>query len=269
MIITSRDNPAVRLTRRLLNEASQRRAQGLFVIEGIRLCCDAVISGVKIKTVLYTSQARKNYAPDIAVLSDTGAQMAEISPELSKLIADTQTPQGVFCICELLDNDMSLDTIIDNKNPITGYLAMENIRDPANMGAIIRTAEALGIDCLFISDGCCDIYNPKVLRGSMGGVFRLPIIAAGNMASAIKRLTDSGIDCYACVADRHADLIQNAGLKPGSVCVIGNEGSGLTCETAVACSKRITIPMAGRAQSLNAAMAAGIVIWEMTKGLRG
>lgn len=269
MVITSRDNRIVRSVKRLLDHASERRAEGLFAIEGVRLCVDAANSGVKIKTVLYTADAQKNYAPAVALLNDTGAGAFQISPEISKYIADTRTPQGVFCICELLDNGMCLDTIVNKSNFAAGYLALENLRDPANMGAVIRTAEALGIDGLLISEGCCDIYNPKVLRGSMGGVFRIPILKTEDMPSSIKRLSGSGINCYACVADRDAVSIQSAGLEPGSVCVIGNEGDGLTGHTVAACSRRITIPMAGRAQSLNAAMAAGIVMWEMTKSLRG
>lgn len=264
MVVTSRQNGNVRKIKRLISDAGLRQKEGLFVIEGIRLCIDAALSGVKIQTMLYTEQA----APKLGVLRESVAQMIEISPLVSKDISETTTPQGVFCICKLLDNHIGLDTILNNPNLKTGCLALENIRDPANMGAIIRTAEAFGIDRLLISDGCCDIYNPKVLRGSMGGVFRLSIVSVGDMTLAVKRLISSGIECFACVAGQDAELLQNA-LKPGCVCVIGNEGNGLKPETAAACSKCITIPMAGRAESLNAAMAAGIVMWEISKSLRG
>ncbi|MDD2361580.1 MAG: RNA methyltransferase [Oscillospiraceae bacterium] len=263
MKITSRDNHLVRQVKRLLSDASARRSEGFFVIEGARLCYDAALSGVKIKTLLYTAAAEENYPDRLEILRNSAAEIYEISSALSGVIGDTSTPQGVFCICELLDNRTGLDKIEYVVTPKTGYLGLENLQDPANMGAIIRTAEAFGIDGLLLSDGCCDIYNPKVLRGSMGGVFRLPIIDAGSMADTVQRLKSAGMRCYACVTDREALSIRQGGLK-GGVCIIGNEGSGLREETIAACSGRITIPMAGNAESLNAAMAAGIVMWEMT-----
>ncbi|MDD4546007.1 MAG: RNA methyltransferase [Oscillospiraceae bacterium] len=262
-MITSRDNHLIRQVKRLLNDASARRSEGLFAIEGARLCHDAVLSGVKITTLLYTSTAQESYPNQLAILQGWAAESYEISPALSRAIGDTSTPQGVFCICELLDNRKGLDTIEYIATPKAGYLGIENLQDPANMGAIIRTAEAFGMDGLLLSDGCCDIYNPKVLRGSMGGVFRLPIINVGNMATMVQKLESAGIGCFACVTDCDAVPIRRGGLKAG-VCIIGNEGNGLRQDTIDACSGRITIPMAGNAESLNAAMAAGIVMWEMT-----
>lgn len=268
MMITSRDNPVIRLMKRLLNDAAARREQGLFAIEGARLCQDAAESGVVVRTVLYTATAQKNYAASLRALQSTGAELVEISDALSGLIADTANPQGVFCLCEFLDNRAGLDTIRKSPSVKTGYLALENVQDPSNMGTVIRTAEALGLDGLLLSDGCCDRYNPKVLRGSMGGVFRLPMITVGNMTDAVRQWRDRGLDCFACVVEADAVPITRAGLSRGCICVIGNEGSGLRPETAAACTKRVTIPMAGRAESLNAAMAAGIVLWEMAKAAK-
>ena len=133
------------------------------------------------------------------------------------------------------------------------------------MGTVIRTAEALGIDGLLLSDGCCDIYNPKVLRASMGGVFRLPLMRVGDMAQAVETLQEKGLTAYACVVDATATPITEAGMGKGSVTIIGNEGNGLRAETIAACKHSVTIPMAGRAESLNASMAAGIILWEMCR----
>ena len=176
------------------------------------------------------------------------------------------TPQGVFCVCELLDNLSGLDKIEDIKNAGLGFLALENLQDPANMGAIIRTAEALGMDGILLSDGCCDVYNPKVLRGSMGGVFRLPLINVGDERGG--RKTCFRGDCMLCLRYRQGcGSSARSGVFKGSVCVIGNEGSGLKSQTVSACTGKITIPMGGRAESLNAAMAAGIVMWEMARAV--
>lgn len=266
-MITSRDNQFVRQVKRLLSDSGARRAEGLFAIEGARLCEDAALSGVKIRTLLYTPEAQVVYASRISVLKEYCDEYYEISASLSKRIGDTLTPQGVFCVCELLDNLSGLDKIEDIKNAGLGFLALENLQDPANMGAIIRTAEALGMDGILLSDGCCDVYNPKVLRGSMGGVFRLPLINVGEMSAAVGRLASEGIACFACVIDKDAVPLPEAGFSRGSVCVIGNEGSGLKSQTVSACTGKITIPMGGRAESLNAAMAAGIVMWEMARAV--
>jgi TrmH family RNA methyltransferase len=267
-MITSRNNQFVRQVKRLLSDSGARRTERLFAIEGARLCADAALSGVKIQTLLYTAEAKTAYPSQLSTLKECSGECYAISPSLSKFIGDTTTPQGVFCICDLLDNRNGLDKIVDNKNSSTGFLALENIQDPANMGTIIRTAEALGLSGLILSDGCCDIYNPKVLRGSMGGVFRLPFYFVGNMTQAVKNLVDMGITCLATVVDTQAVPLNKAELSPGCICLIGNEGSGLQHKTIDACSGKITIPMAGRAESLNAAMAAGIIMWEMAKALK-
>ena len=134
------------------------------------------------------------------------------------------------------------------------------------MGTIIRTAEALGLDGILLSDGCCDVYNPKVLRASMGGVFRMPLMRVGDMAQTVTDLQERGLNAFACVVDATATSITEVGMGNGSVALIGNEGNGLRAETVAVCKHRVTIPMAGRAESLNASMAAGIVLWEMCRG---
>lgn len=112
-------------------------------------------------------------------------------------------------------------------NRMGKYMALEDMQDPANLGAVVRTAEALGVDGLLLSDGCCDVTNPKVLRGSMGGVFRLPLYPAGNMADAVASLQKEGMTAWACVVSPEATPVHRAALGPGSICVIGNEGGGL------------------------------------------
>ena len=161
-----------------------------------------------------------------------------------------------------------LDTIETDCLPLSGeqcYLALEDLQDPGNLGTVVRTAEALGFGGLILSAGCCDLYNPKVLRGSMGGVFRLPAYITADMVTTVGRLRTKGFRCFACVPDEDALPVQTAPFGPGSICLIGNEGNGLRPETVAACGERLTIPMAGRAESLNASMAAGIVLWEMAR----
>lgn len=261
MPVTSKDNQWVKEWRILCGDAKRRRESGLFAIEGARLCGDALASGVPVRAVLYTAAARQTYGAVVESLLAAAEHAVEISPELARQMGDTTNPQGVFCLAKTLDNLRSLDKI-----DIMGYYgALEDMQDPGNLGTVIRTAEALGLSGLLLSDGCCDIYNPKVLRASMGGVFRLPLLRCGGMAQTVAALQQKGMTAFACVVDRDATPITAVTMAPGSIAVIGNEGNGLRTETVEACAGRVTIPMAGRAESLNASMAAGLVLWEMTR----
>ena len=262
MMVTSKENQWVKEWRRLNDSAKYRRESGLFAIEGARLCYDALRSGVTLHAVLYTPSALAAYGNVVEPLFAAAETAIEISPELSRYMGDTLNPQGVFCIAKMLDNSLIMNKI----NIIGTYSALEDIQDPGNMGTIIRTAEALGLDGLFLSDGCCDIYNPKVLRASMGGVFRMPLMRVGDMAQTVVSLQEKGLTAFACVVDATATPITEVSMGSGSVALIGNEGNGLRTETVAACKSRVTIPMAGRAESLNASMAAGIILWEMCRG---
>ncbi len=261
MTVTSKDNRLVKEWRALCRDARARRESGCFAIEGARLCGDALASGVTVETVLYTADARQTYASVVEGLLAAAGQAVEITDTLARYMADTASPQGVFCVVKHLDNLLSFDTI----NNMGRYGVLENIQDPGNLGTVIRTAEALGLDGLILSAGCCDAYNPKVLRGSMGGVFRLPLWHTDDLPAAISALQQRGMTAYACVVDADAESVTAVPFGPGSLCVIGNEGNGLTADTVAACARRVTIRMAGRAESLNASMAAGIVMWEMTQ----
>ena len=261
MDITSRDNRLVKETRRLLADAKFRRESGLFAVEGARLCGDAALSGVKIRYAMYTARAAAQYTEQMAAVEKAAAALYEIPDDLARYMGDTASPQGVFCVCAALDNYCPYDTMKDARY----LLALEDIQDPANLGSVIRTAEALGMDGLLLSAGCCDVYNPKVLRGSMGGVFRLSLYAVPRFEEAVPVLQAAGRRCLACVPDADACPVPDAHLCPEDICFIGNEGNGLHPSTIRACGEKITIPMRGRAESLNAAMAAGLVMWELMR----
>lgn len=261
MDITSRDNRFIREYRRLLTDGKYRRKSGRFALEGARLCEDAVRSGVAVEVVLFTDRAREQYPGQTAAVCAASSAAFEISDTLAAYLSDTPSPQGLFCIGII---SMCADSSVPIS--VTGrYAALEAIQDPGNLGTMIRTAEALGLDGLLLSDGCCDPYNPKVLRSSMGGVFRLPLYEAGDLSATLRDLSAKGFRSLACVVDADACPVQRAVFGPGAVAVIGNEGNGLTAATVAVCDDRITIPMIGRAESLNASMAAGIVFWEMMR----
>ena len=142
---------------------------------------------------------------------------------------------------------------------------LEDIQDPSNLGTVLRTAEALGIGGVILTRGCCDVYSPKVLRGSMGAVFRLPMALVETMPPAVNALEHKGFVAMAAVPDREAEPITHVRFSSPSIVLVGNEGNGLKPETIRACQRRVTIPMLGRAESLNASVAASLLMWEMMR----
>lgn len=141
---------------------------------------------------------------------------------------------------------------------------MENIQTPDNLGAAARTAEALGLDGIIVSGGC-DIYNPKALRAAMGSLLRLEVFSVPDLPSFIEKCNVNGMNTYAAVPDNTALPVTQIDKSKGIVCVVGNEGNGLTGKTISSCSSKVTIPMKGRAESLNAAAAACMIMWEMVR----
>lgn len=183
-----------------------------------------------------------------------------VSEEVSEKLSDTKNPQGVFCICKMLDKNTNIGKIKYNGK----YIALENVSNPSNFGAVVRTAEAVGLDGVIVSGGC-DIYNPKSQRAAMGSLFRLNIVEVDDLPDFLKSLAENGMSVYAGVPDSDAEKITEVDMKNGVVTIIGNEGNGISDATKQASTKLVTIPMQGRAESLNAAAAASIMIWEMMR----
>lgn len=183
-----------------------------------------------------------------------------ITEEISRRLGDTQSPQGIFCICEVLDKRPGDDTIEKNGS----YIALENIQDPSNLGAVARTAEALGLSGLIVSGGC-DLYSPKAQRAAMGSLLRVPVLRMDSMEAALHACRAQGMRLFASTPRVDALSVAEAGLGPRTVCVVGNEGAGVTRETMALCDALVTIPMRGRAESLNASAAAAILMWEMMR----
>lgn len=259
--ITSRENAMIKHISALMLSSRERREQRLFVAEGERLCGDAAKSGAEIVRAFFTDSACKKYPQVCEQLQSKAQSSVLISEELAQKIADTKTPQGVFCICRMLDK--SADLVHINKNG--RFVVLENLQDPSNLGAVFRSAEAFGLDGVILAGNCCDVYAPKAVRAGMGAIFRLPFFLAPSGVEAARLLSENGIRTAAAVVGRTALPPAHARLGAGCAVFIGNEGNGLTQECIQACRTLVTIPMEGRAESLNAAVAAGILIWEMVR----
>lgn len=258
--LTAKNNEKIKQAVAVRDSAKVRRESGLFFLEGSRLCSDAVQSKIGIYRAFFTLSAIKKYHDGYAAVSAAADEVYEISDELASKLSDTKNPQGIFCLCRVSGgiNDEEINS--DGK-----YLLLENVQDPSNLGAISRTAEALGINGLIVCGGC-DIYNPKALRASMGSALRLCVINRENAADVIGEANSKGMLTIASTPQSSATPIMQVDMSGGMVCVVGNEGNGVSDELMNICRTQVTIPMGGRAESLNAATAAAILIWEMVRG---
>lgn len=258
--ITSRNNEKIKNAAKICADSSYRKKTGMFFLEGLRLCCDAAENGMKPETVFVTEAAIEKNEKELEVLLTSGKETFVITDEIADKLSDTKNTQGVFCVCKTLDKFANIDKI--NNNGI--YIAMENVQTPDNLGAAARTAEALGLDGMIVSGGC-DIHNPKALRASMGSLLRLDVFSVANLPSFLEKCNSDGMNTYAAVPDSKALPVTEIDKSKGMICVVGNEGNGLTEKTISSCSSTITIPMKGRAESLNAAAAACMIMWEMVR----
>lgn len=258
--ITSRQNPLVKAAAQLAASAQARREQGLFLCEGARLCEDCARSGVWIETCFFTQEAGQKYAGYLAAVLKAAREAYQVEGHVAQLLSTTKSPQGIFCVCKSPAAHALGCTL---GGPV---LVLENLQDPGNLGTILRTAEALGVGQVSLLGDCCDPYSPKVLRASMGAVFRLSLAAEASAGQLVQALRGQGYRLHGAVPDRAAHPVTEMDFTKGAHALfIGNEGTGLTKETIALCDGLVTIPMAGRAESLNAAAAATILLWELQR----
>lgn len=255
--ITSRNNEKVKFFQKLSSSSKFRKENSLYALEGARLCFDALLSGEEIMEFFFTEKALEKFPEQVKRLSDSAESSFEITDEVAQKLADTSATQGIFCIIKYRQNILAIDTKLC-------YIALDSIQDPANLGAMARTAEALGMGGLILYN-CCDVYNQKALRASMGAFFRLPVLFTDDLPKLLYNKAIEGMLTVAAVPDRDSEDITSLDFSNGAITVIGNEGNGVSDAVKEACMKKAVIPMRGRAESLNAAAAGAIVMWEMMK----
>lgn len=247
--ITSRQNPFLKQIGKWNSSKSQRRADGVFTGEGPKLLEEAVKAGTEITAVI-TAQGSEIMAP-------AGTRHVEVPKDLLQSLCDTKTPQGVLFVCR------HPDTQPPEQLPKGNYLVLDGVQDPGNVGTIWRTADALGADGLILVHHCADPFSPKTVRSTMGACFRLPVYEV-EVDALPELLRNSGISLYATALREDTVDVRDLSLNDCAV-VIGSEGQGISNELLSMSEKTIKIPMRARCESLNAASAATIVLWEMTR----
>lgn len=257
IFLESAANEKVKHAVKTATNSKYRKKCSEFFLEGLRLCFEAVKSDCKINSVFFTESAANKDGAMLEEIIGKAEQSYCISQSVSNKLSQTQNSQGVFCLCSLKNEKEP--TVQKGKK----YIALENVQNPDNLGAISRTAEALGISGLVISSGC-DVYNPKALRASMGSLLRLDIIKTDDLCRILNSLKSEGWKIYATSPDSNSLSITEADFSGSVMCIIGNEANGISDEVFALCQK-ITIPMKGRAESFNASAAAAVTMWEMVR----
>lgn len=273
-VITSRQNPTVKRICSLLDKKS-RRAEELFRFDGIKLFCEALDKGLEVRYVLLSSDAPSSAWGLVEKAVDNKRialdRVTVVSGELFSKVSEEKSPEGIVTVASFMPKKHRMlpasEATEYSPDPAERLLIAESLRDPGNLGTVIRSCRALGIDRLVISDDCADIYSPKVIRAAMGGLFALciDVIPAASLPDAVRSLRRGGRAVYATALRKDAREIGALELKRGDCFVIGNEGHGLSQTLIDACDACAIIPMTEGSESLNAAAAAAICIWETVR----
>ena len=257
MKITSRKNQLVAQSRGLLREKKIRDEEGLFAVEGVKLCLEALSAGITAKWALVSETASEKFVEAVTEIRQNCA-VTVVSDDVYSYLSEQKSPQGIFLAGQILDKFVNLDRILNSDK----ILLLDCVQDSGNLGTMLRTAEALGIGGAVLGEGCADVWSPKTLRASMGSAFRLPSCVMDTV-SAVKAVKEKGFAVYAAMLDGTAQRLGSFDFPEKTAVVIGNEGHGVSHEVAGLCRK-VYIPIQG-AESLNAAAAAAILCWELSK----
>lgn len=255
--ITSGQNPYYKQAKQL-NSRKQREENGLFLVEGVRFLDEAIASKANIERIFISETFLEGCSRAYLDVLE-GFELNLLPDRLFKELADTETPQGAAAVVKR--QRLELDKVLGGRNL---YVILEAIQDPGNLGTIIRTADAAGFTGVLVSKGCADVYSPKVLRATMGSIFHIPVVGVTDMRGAMTGLRAGGVKLLAAhlrgdVSYYQVDMKQNIAL------LVGSEANGLSEETAALADELVKIPMPGLAESLNASVAAGLLLFESVR----
>lgn len=257
-MITSTSNPQIKKLLQLQKKSKARNEEKVFLAEGLRMFSEVPeerVQKVYISESLYNKKKQDLNLDrfSVEVLSDTVFQY----------VSDTKTPQGILCIVKQKEYDMK--ELLNIKNP--HFMVLDNLQDPGNLGTIVRTAEGAGVDAVFLSKESVDIYNPKTIRSTMGSIYRMPVIYIEDLLELLQSFKARGIKSYAAHLNGK-NTYDKEDYQTGTAILIGNEGNGLRDEVSNSADIWVRIPMQGQVESLNAAIAASILMFEVYRQRR-
>lgn len=255
-MITSTSNPQVRQLAGLQKKSKERSARDVFVVEGIKMFLEAPRDRL-VQVCVSESFYRKHQElfPDLS-------QVMLVSDRVFESVSDTRTPQGVLCVVRQYHYGLA-DLL--GQEPL--IMILENLQDPGNLGTILRTGEGAGVTGILLNHGCVDVYNSKVIRSTMGSVYRVPFYYTGQLEVDIQTLKRQGVSVYAAHL-RGSVCYDTCDYTRPSGFMVGNESRGLSDELAALADARIHIPMGGQVESLNAAVASSVLLYEANRQRR-
>ncbi len=270
-MITSLNNGKIKYIKELMKKPATREKEGCFVAEGVKMFLEAPIDeirGVFLNEHLYERLEGRDSLPK--KYDDCRKKLKEVAFEVVtdrvyESMTGTVTPQGIMTV--ISNKKYSLEQILKSgENSL--YVILENLQDPGNLGTILRTAEAAGVNGIILSDTCVDFYNPKVIRSTMGSIFRVPFLYVKDLKAAIEKMKESGIQVLAATLSGKSKAYDAYEYTGPTAFLIGNEGNGLLEETIRQATAEVYIPMLGKVESLNASVAASILMFEAARQRR-
>lgn len=256
-VISSKENEVIKNIRKL-KEKKYRDIENSYVIEGIKLIKEAIAENANIRQIIMC----EDYTDNVELDKDTLFEIAKynliyVTRNIINLITDVKTPQGIIAVIEKNNNieqiDYSQDIIV----------ALDGVQDPGNLGTILRTADSANLKQIILSKNCADPYNPKVVRSTMGGIFRINIIEVEDLENSLKQMKKNNFKVMVTSLDTEKSVYDVDYSK--KVVVIGNEANGVSKEVQDMADEKVIIPMLGKTESLNASVAAGIMIYEYVR----
>ena len=277
-IISSKDNKRIKYIRSLLEKGNIRKKNHQFVVEGIKLVDEALEYGKVLEVVCAESLYDEIISGDLSgnrLLAENdknitnyvkkGSSLLVVSDTVFKSMSETKTPQGILAVVEMPDYGLLDKGFLEQaytKNGKIKLLVLEDTADPGNLGTIMRTAEAAGVTGVIMGKGTVDIFNPKVVRSTMGSIFRLPFAYVEDLKETIRELKKQGISFYATHLKGEKSY-KDIKYSDKSAILVGNEARGLSDEVADLADTYVLIPMQGKVESLNAAVAAALMMYEV------
>ncbi len=257
-MITSTSNAQVKRLLQLQKKSKARNEEKVFLVEGSRMFAEVPLERVE---KVYISESFYNKKKQEMAFDKYQTEI--LSDTVFQYVSDTKTPQGILCIVK--QEEAAWKELLDLPNP--HFVVLDNLQDPGNLGTIVRTAEGAGVDAVFMSKDTVDIYNPKVIRSTMGSIYRMPCIYVEDLLALLTEFKKRGIQSYAThLAGKNS--YDKEDYRQGTAILIGNEGNGLREEVAEAADVWIKIPMLGQVESLNAAIAASVMMFEVARQRR-
>jgi len=253
---------------RALHARQGRRKTGRFVVEGPQAVRSALNAGVVVRDLFMDDSAGVSLADVVELAGASGVPVTWTSPDALAAMAETRQPQGVVAVCDLL-LDGDLDSVMAGDGPV---VVLDGVSDPGNVGTVIRTADAAGASGVILTRGSVDIHNGKVVRSTVGSLFHLPVIPEAEFAEVAAAARRQGRSIVVLAADADEDLFEAAAAAlvcPRTCWIVGSEAHGVGVEARAAADLSVRIPMQGRAESLNAAVSAAVVLYVAEHAYRG